>query len=310
MDDIEFRDALRRYSESGGPPFPLTANALMSQGRRHARWRWGLSMGTASAASIAMASVIVLSPGGAPVLERQGCEWSLPPFVAPTVSPSASLWPSGEPSPWPSDWPTSRPTDRPESSAQPTMYSSEPPSSPTATAQASANPAPQASSYPTEPVHGTPIPTAEPPTGPLPGDVDQARIDAMSCYLKREMLQLFPQAAFAPPSADPMEVVRDVSLGDTGWQAQYRAGAFVVEDQMWRMIWVYVRPLPEGWRPHGDYQRMTTSAGHTAYIGLSDWDDVIVTTGRSLVTISMDGTGLTIDQSIALATAPELDLYR
>lgn len=149
------------------------------------------------------------------------------------------------------------------------------------------------------------------PSGPLPGAVDQSRVDAMACYLKREIVQLLPQASFAPPSAPAMQVIQEAQQKGRSWEAVYFAGAYVVQGTRQSLIWVRVQAQPPDLKPFEGEEVSTTPDGHAVYVSRWGFGTAIrLATGRSLIIVDFDPQVLTVEQAIAFANAPELDLHR
>jgi len=313
MDEINIKRTLRHYVTADVPPFPLTASALLAQGRRRQRWRAGL----VSLGSGGMAGVIALVASGLlassrpdpkllepPHLAVNGCGQPLP--LAPWPDGGPSLEAPTEPSPEassdvpvdsvesvgpvePSRFPTEQPTD------DPTYYPTDVPS-----VIASDQPLP-AQRWP-----------SVAPIGPLPNDPDPAKVDAMACYVKGAALILFPHARFAPASEPPMQVVRWPQLDfDTGWQPVYNVRAMIVNGQGAGMFLVQVQPLPQTTQAPAlqDEEVRPLSNGKTAYINRVSSLIVRVTTQRSSIVVWCDANMITTDQAIALASAPELDIF-
>jgi hypothetical protein len=151
------------------------------------------------------------------------------------------------------------------------------------------------------------------PTGPLPNDPDQAKIDAMACYVRGAALILFPSARFAPASEPPMQVVRWAQLDfATGWQPVYNVRAQVVTEQSSGMFLVQVQPLPQTTQelPGPEEEVRPLGNGKTAYIDRTPYSLVVrVTTSRSSIVVWCDGNMITTERAIALASAAELDIF-
>lgn len=300
MDDLRVKQALHAYVEANEPPFPLTANGLISEGRRRQRWRLGLGLGGGAATtSLVVFSTLALIPvtGGAGQFPG-GCDWELPVAQLP-----AAPTPTGFPDPGFRFTPT--PTPGPVES--PVLSTAEPtgaPPSPTV------HPDPTgASALPT--LFPTPPVPSGPPEGALPGEVDKVRLDEMSCFLKRRMVELRPHASFLPPSAPPMHVVRSVELSvrQRAWVAVYRAGAFVIEDSLTCLVSVTV--YPSGGDLTGPAEEVTFPSGARGWIHRSDWETAVAVVKEfSTVLVTFEAKALTVEQAMELADAPQLDLHR
>lgn len=296
-DDFDIKPAFRNYLSTHEPPFPLTSEALLARGQRDRQWRMGVSAGSGvAAAALTAALVMTLAPGGgAPVLDTQSCDVQLPIADFPDL-PSR-------------DYRDLSP--RPDGSSIVIQLSDEPTQEPTY----------HPSQDPTD------LPSADPSrpaTGPVPGDVDQARLDTMACYLKREAMELFPAAGFAPPSLPPMTVERMVEKMTDGrwdpingrWEASYRAAAFVIQDDQTAMIDIKVQSRPANLVKYADEEVRTTNEGYTVYIG-QPYDgpfggpgfNIRLATQHSLIYVRAPQM-MTVEQAIELASGPELDLYR
>jgi PT repeat len=317
MDEIDIKGVLRRHVTADAPPFPLTAAALLAQGRRRQRWRASLiSLGSGGMAGIiafVAAGVLTSSPldpnvlaPPRPGLKVGGCDRSLPqaqwPILGQTEQPSTAEpapqvssveptpYPAEEPSNYPSQFPSDMPSDQPTagSSDQPTAGSSD------------------------QPADTARWPSVA-PTGLLPNDPGQAKIEAMACYVRGAALVLFPHASFAPASEPPLQVVRWPQLDFvTGWEPVYNVRAMVLEGERNGMFRVQVLPSPQATRapemPRAEVRPLDN--GKTAYIDRTPYSlVVIVTTQRSWIIVESDGNMITVDQAIALASGPELDLF-
>jgi hypothetical protein len=323
VDELDVKRALRGYVTADVPPFNLTASDLVAQGRRRDLWRAGwASLGSAGMAGIiAFGATSVLSPRSGPdlvapqgpLLNVTGCDRPLP----------VAGWPNFEPSIEPSIEPTVEP------SIEPSVQPATPAPSLDATSVAPSLLAASAAStlYPYERPSGDPtmiasnpitdLPVEErrwpsvPPEGPLPDDPDPARVEKMACYVRGAAVLLLPSASFAPASEPPLQAIRWAELDFVaGWQSVYNVRAWVVMGRHNGMFLVQVRPLPRA-PLTPDMTKMEVrhlGGGRTAYIDEGFTTYVRVTTEHSSISISFDGM-LTIEQAIALASAPELDLF-
>jgi hypothetical protein len=306
MENLELRESLQRYVRTDEPPFAFSAQSLVAEARRRQRRRivFGLGGGGAFTA-LAVASTMVLVPGvggGEDLFDSRGCRWVLPVAGEPRGTPQPSAGPPAPASdfPTPSSYPGS-PTSYPGS---PTSY----PGSPT--------------SYPGSPTAQppTPYPTAGPPTPSaspdrLRDEVNRERQEAMSCLLKKQMLRMLPGMNHMAPSEPPMEVIHDLHLDVSyGWYVTYSARTMVIHDHQACLVSVWVaRRGAESRPPHGD--RTTTPRGHEAYVSryagpAGETLSIEVFTRHSRITITSEGSLLTLDQLFELADAGELDLYR
>ncbi|GIH02745.1 hypothetical protein Rhe02_08120 [Rhizocola hellebori] len=310
MDEIDIKGALRRYVTTGAPPFPLAASDLLAKGRQRQLLRVGLScLGSGTmvivTALVTSSALTNLSAPVHPGLQVPGCERSLPAQARPTASPTEPI--VGY------------------TSAPPVGSTSAPPVGFTSTPTVGTTSTPdyvEPSQYPTaespSQFVGEPdlVPTQWPsvaPEGPLPRDVDPARLAAMACYVKGAALILFPNASFAPASEPPMEIARWPELNFTaGWQPTYSVRARVIDGRRNGIFQVKVAPLmpgtPPPQLPQLEVRRLGN--GRTAYLDRGPFGGfVIVDTEHSSIAIFFDDL-LTDDQALALATAPELDIFR
>jgi len=324
-DDLGFKEALRRYVESDEPPFSLTAKSLMSEGRRRQRWRLGVGLGGGSAATVlAIAASMALVPTGAGTLDWKGCDQPLPTTgwpmrPTPTAQPPdyPSLFPSGGPTAWPSGGPSVLRSDWPSPTflgVTPSAYASDLPfeHSPPPTGQPSGSTGNAVSPEPYISV---------PPTGSMEGDPDQARVDEMSCYLKRRMVEFFPRGSFIRAADPPMDVSRYPVIiasprGRAVWGSQFHAATYVVYGEQMCLVIVNVRVQPDDFSVSDftlpDARKIRTRKKHDAYLGSSYGGsfDMTVITGHSVIQVSVEGTLLTVEQAIDLAEGEELDLFR
>ena len=320
MEDLELRQLLRRYVETGEPPFSLTASALIAQARRRQRWRTGLGIGGGGAATtLAIVSAIALVPTAGPGLDpARSCDVEL------RLGPSADYRPwdmrHSEPSP-----PSSIPPVDPRGGAPSGSPLITPPAAPAIpsgsveiTPKLPTNPPSAPHSAEPEPSGRPPDPATPNPPGstPLPGgtlptrdwvrprildrEVDQARIDEMSCFLKRRLVELLPTATYySPTPVPPMQVTRRQSLVAEQWVYVYGAIAYMIDGQLLCKIIVWVYPSEWGYEPYR----------HFAPREDFDYTLAVVKTKASTIVVAAEGPTLTQSQAMELAHAPELDLY-
>ena len=273
MEDLEMTQALRRYVEAGEPPFSLTASALISQARRRHRWRVGLGIGGGGAATtLTILSAMALVPaGGSPTLGPQGCDVQLPLGIwsTPTVPPDFPSKPTDFPGPAPSGHPT-----------------------PTRDSASGMTPLPGgAGALPTPP------PWMEPGVDKVARAVDTSRLDQMSCFLKRRLLQLRPRASFAPHIGAPMEVKWSTgTAADNTRVSVYEASAYVIDGPLLCLIQVVVFPGDPG---------LSSGIGHSEHQAVATYK-----TASSTIVVSVEGGVITDADAMAIAKAPELDVFR
>lgn len=308
MDDNDIKHALRRYVTTGAPPFPLAASDLLAKGRQRQLLRFGLAC--LSSGSMVILTALVASgaltnpPAPAyPGLYVPGCGRSLPvarPNVGQTEPPfeGTSTPVYVEPSQYSSAAPTHYPSVDP---------SSHPPESPPQNAvdlpsQLPGDLEPEATQWP-----------SVAPQGPMPQDADPAKLAVMACYVKGAALILFPNSSFAPASEPPMEVIRLPELDfTTGWQPTYNVRAMVVDGGRASMFLVRVTPLAPGSPPPPPSQMEVRQLGNgrIAYIDREPYQGYVrVTTRHTSIAVMTDAGLLSNDQAIALALAPELDVF-
>ena len=296
MDEIDIKHALRSYVTTSAPPFPLTASGLLAKGRQRQLLRVGLaclSSGTMVIVTALVASGALTNPPAPvyPGLNVPGCGQALPPEGRPNDVPTES---PVEFASTPVHVEPSQP-----STAEPTIHPSEIPAP--LSSQVSAVLEPGATRWP-----------SVAPQGPMPQDADPAKVAVMACYVKGAALILFPNSSFAPASEPPMEVVRFPELDfTTGWHPTYNVRAMVVDGMSSTMFAVRVSPLsPESPPPlPSQVEVRQLGNGRTAYVERGPFPgSVRVTTEHSSIVVMSDGL-LTDAQAIALACAPELDIF-
>lgn len=273
MEDFEMTQALRRYVEAGEPPFSLTANALISQARQRQRWRLGLVIGGGGAATaLAIVSAVALVPagGGGAMLGPGGGCDVRLPRVA-------------APTPRPP-----YPTDRPPTPSNVPL-----------------SPGPLPSGRPTPSLSGDPFPTPRPyPTDkaprPTPSAVvafDAKRLDEMSCFLKHRLLELRPKASFAPHLGGPMEVRLAGGIGsDSRKIPAYESSVYIVDGPLLCLFTVTVIKGDYGPAPglrHSENQATATYK-----------------TRSSTIVVTVEGGAIQDGDAMAIAKAPELDMFR
>lgn len=297
MEDLEMKHALRRYVQAEEPPFSLTAHALISQARRRQRWRMCLGIGGGAAATaLAIVSTFALVPlTGGPTLAAV-CDVQLP------LGPSdLRPWPLGVPSGLGTANPTSIATSI--ATADPTSI---------ATANPTSMPTPEPAT-PDPGWPGSPLPTAPPltvapgstPTGipapePVPSGkrVARERVDELSCFLKRRVLEMRPGATFVrPPNGAPMDLIAlDFGMEPNVPPVGYQATVWVVDGPLLCLISVAVWSHDYGPDPQFDRSPSQTVA--------------VIRTASSTIRVLAENKALTDEQVWELVNAPELDLYR
>lgn len=281
------KHALRRYVQAEEPPFPLTASALISQAKRRQRWRLGLGIcGGAAATTLAIVSAFAVMPvTGGPTLSG-ACDVQLPlgpsglrPY--PLGTPSGS-YESPPPTVLATAGPTSLPTPEP-ATPDPGWPGSPLPTAPPMTATPGPTPT------------GSPVPEPGLPTGK---SVDRRKVDELSCFVKRRVLEMRPGATFIGDGfRAPMEpVALDFGWGQNGPPVGYAVVAWIVDEPVPSMISVTVWDSNNGPEPQFVQQRSETVA--------------IVRTGSTTIRVYADNKAITDEQVWELANAPELDLYR